>query len=568
MDASDSTYLLNAFIEAIARLTSYALTDREKESVVRGFRHFHTQLERFNSTSSFRRLAIESQKKRQQDHVRCHHEGKTCTQNTVRGALKAFLVGYGIKYGLDIAPQLVSLRAFSRPRLLLRGFSRDTFSFASFLAALIGSYKAILCTMRHLRGSKPGTEYSNALVAGLLSGLVSIKMDRNRSRRNAVTLYMVSRAIQYGTIWLFNRWVAKEQVKEEAIRGKSIRRAHSETDFQDTHKAGLTMTTTTTREETKPNGSNVPEKGQQDRMGILYRHVVRSIRHHTPTALMSMSVAVIVFVLVFETDILPRGYMTFLAKASGYQRFYHGKEVSALKTIAQEVRSTKYEPSQMHMRGRIPYGATTKQHVLGFPLAQDIVGAMDDNTRHNYLSCGIFHPDTPSCSRGVLSTIRHSFPIALKVYAPLNLAVMLLFKRGKLFRDPRAALVSLVKASIRSSIFFALLVLGIINGSCAMRALLGRETMFGYVVSGLAGGLAVLVEAPSRRVELAMYCFLRALENGWDVGVKHRLWKNIRHGEVVLFSAAMSVIMTIYQNDPTTIGLTYHSILTRVFGKN
>ncbi|KAJ2868395.1 hypothetical protein FB639_004875, partial [Coemansia asiatica] len=73
---------------------------------------------------------------------------------------------------------------------------------------------------------------------------------------------------------------------------------------------------------------------------------------------------------------------------------------------------------------------------------------------------------------------------------------------------------------------------------------------------------------PSRRIELAMYCFLRALENAWDVGVRQGLWRNARHAEVALFSAAMGVLMTIYQNDPSTISITYHSILTRVFGKN
>ncbi|KAJ2462799.1 hypothetical protein EV174_007056, partial [Coemansia sp. RSA 2320] len=58
MDVADTTYLLNSFIEAIARITSYALTDREKETVVQGFRQFHQRLERISSSSSLRQLAI------------------------------------------------------------------------------------------------------------------------------------------------------------------------------------------------------------------------------------------------------------------------------------------------------------------------------------------------------------------------------------------------------------------------------------------------------------------------------------------------------------------------------
>ncbi|KAI9506618.1 hypothetical protein BX070DRAFT_186397 [Coemansia spiralis] len=191
-----------------------------------------------------------------------------------------------------------------------------------------------------------------------------------------------------------------------------------------------------------------------------------------------------------------------------------------------------------------------------------------DGIRHNFVACGIFHPHTTSCVHGMLSTALSSFPYALKVYAPLNAAVLLIFKRSKLFKDPRRALLGLLKSSTRSSVFFMLLVVGIVNGSCMMRSLLGRDTFIGYLITGAIGGLSVLAEAPSRRVELAMYCFLRATENVWDVGIKQGWWKNIRHAEVALFSVAMGIMMTIYQNDPTTIGITYHSILTRIFGRN
>ncbi|KAJ2511508.1 hypothetical protein GGI11_005083 [Coemansia sp. RSA 2049] len=585
MDVGNTTYLLNAFIEAIARITSYALTDREKESVVQGFRQFHERLERFKSSASLRQLAIES-KRRREGGATCHHDGKTCTQNAIRGFLKAFVVGYAVKYVLDIAPHAISLNLFSKPSLLLRGFGRDTASFAVFLSAAIGSYKAILCSMRHMLDGKT-SDYTNALVAGVVSGFIAIKLDRNRSRRVAITLYIASRALQYGCVWLVDRWCALLQRKEDQIRGRSLKRSQSAVDVpgNDTltgtfgraadrdksnaqlKKPGLMqqMARTSPPEQHVRWSPDAVDNSCEAKKKIwrieLLKKAISVVRKCAPTALMSASVTAIVFVLVFHTEVLPRGYMNFLGKASGYDRIYPRKSASAITSVGSEVLHGRHH-------GAIPRGTTTKEYLSTLPLARDIVPAARDGIRHNFVACGIFHPHTTSCVHGMLSTALVSFPYALKVYAPLNAAVLLIFKRAKLLRDPRHALLALAKSSARSSLFFTLLVLGIVNGSCMVRSLVGRDTFLGYLVTGAVGGLSVLVEAPSRRVELAMYCFLRAVENLWDVGIKRGWWKNIRHAEVALFSAAMGIMMTIYQNDPATIGITYHSILTRVFGRN
>ncbi|KAJ2547888.1 hypothetical protein EV175_005043 [Coemansia sp. RSA 1933] len=576
MDAGESTYMVNAFMEAIARITSYALTDREKESVVQGFRKFHERLERITSSSSLRQLAIESKRRSDGSGATCHHEEKTCSQNAIRGWLKAFAVGYAVKYALDVAPHVISLRLFSKPSLLLRAFNRDTASFAVFLSAAIGSYKAFLCAMRHAFKGR-SSEYTNALVAGVLSGFVAIKLDRNRSRRVAVTLYVASRAVQYGCVWLVDRWQASLQRQEDHIRGVSLKRSQSASDMGDNEAQGLLggggqgkkrvllqmsrASPPPPTPQAKWTAEGADAKRRMRRIGLLKR-LISIGRKCVPTALMSASCAAIVYVLVFHTHVLPRGYMNFLAKASGYDTIYPRKTASAMASVGQQVLFG-------HHRGAIPKNMTTREFLSTLPLANDIVPAVKNGAiRHNFVGCGVFHPHTTSCTHGVLSTAIASFPYALKVYAPLNAAVLLLFKRAKLLRDPLHALLSLAKSSVRSSVFFTFIVLAIVNGSCVVRSVLGRDSFYGYLFTGAVSGLTVLVEAPSRRVELAMYCFLRAIENIWDVGVKRSWWKNIRHAEVVLFSAAMGIIMSIYQNDPATIGITYHSILTRIFGRN
>ncbi|KAJ2158246.1 hypothetical protein GGF46_003923 [Coemansia sp. RSA 552] len=156
----------------------------------------------------------------------------------------------------------------------------------------------------------------------------------------------------------------------------------------------------------------------------------------------------------------------------------------------------------------------------------------------------------------------------MKLYIPVNLLMFLSFKRTKLIKAPKAAVINLFKSSARGALFFALMVNGVSNGSCLVRGATRRESLGGYVASGVLGGLAVLIEKPSRRIELAMYVFLRSLQVGRDIGVKKGIWRNIRHGETALFSASMGVLMAIFQNDPTTFNLTYHSVLTRMFGRN
>ncbi|KAJ1936927.1 hypothetical protein FBU59_004903, partial [Linderina macrospora] len=532
-DAVDSTsVLLNTFIETIARITSYALTDKEKESVVTGFRRFHQQLERLRSSSDLRRMAIES-KKRQREVTVCLHEGTTCTQNAVRGFLKAFLVGYVVKYGLSVAPHILTLKLFRKPSILLRAFNRDTASFATFLSVLIGSYKGFLCTLRHWRGAN-SNDYTNALVAGALAGLISIKLDRSRSRRTAVTLYAVSRAIQYGCMWAFDRWTNKQQkLKDDRTLRQSVRRSYSAgnmiaRDVQHKHMKGLKMSQAgpgSSRDKQNVRWSPDTEDNSKEAKRLAHRsevveRLIGWVRKYSSTALMAASCCVLGNCILFETDVMPRGYVKFLTKASGYEKFYPDTANVALKSIAETVARATEPGSLLH--GRIPAGMTTKEYAASSTYADVLLPPLSDTIKHGFGVCGTLHPQTESCTKGLLYILFNVFPLAMRVYTPLNAAVLLLFKRHRLAKDPRGVILSLIKSSIRSSVFLAVLIVGIINFSCGMRALLGRETYWSYIITGSVGGLAVLLEAPSRRVELAMYCFLRALESGWDVGVKRR----------------------------------------------
>ncbi|KAJ2609914.1 hypothetical protein H4S08_003844, partial [Coemansia sp. RSA 1365] len=343
MDIGGTPHLLSTFAEFAARITSHALTDKEKESVVQGFRQFHKRLERFNTDASFKRLAFDSQNLHKSS-LKCQHKDTSCWQNSFRGFIKAYIVGFGVKYGLSIVPHLLSLRAFRRPSLLLRGFSSDTYSFAAFLSVLIGSYKAFLCTIRRLRGNK-GNDHINALVAGMLAGLVSAKLDRNSTRRKTISLYLFSRALQYGCVWLFEEYASRQQDEEVKTRSRWMTRAHSD---------NVTMYSKDVQNKTEllevDNAQPVPKINWSTKKmgramepttgdtncGTLKGKITEAIRKWAPTALMTVAMTVVTFEFVFHTDTLPRGFVNYFSKNGGYDSIYPRKMDSGFKLISQD----------------------------------------------------------------------------------------------------------------------------------------------------------------------------------------------------------------------------------------
>jgi hypothetical protein len=84
-------------------------------------------------------------------------------------------------------------------------------------------------------------------------------------------------------------------------------------------------------------------------------------------------------------------------------------------------------------------------------------------------------------------------------------------------------------------------------------------------------GLAVLIEKKSRRMELALYCFSRAIESFGicvsDTGLlnKHGL-KVPNRVDVFLFSIATSIIMHCYAEEREVFRSKYLNVLDWVFG--
>ncbi|OMH79543.1 RNA-binding protein rsd1 [Zancudomyces culisetae] len=153
---------------------------------------------------------------------------------------------------------------------------------------------------------------------------------------------------------------------------------------------------------------------------------------------------------------------------------------------------------------RIPDGMKTYEMFEQHPVASSFADAHDKSLSHDWVQCAILHPYTPHCSVGFVHFLKEVFPKSLLIYLPLNFASAVIFKRKALIVDPVRSSTHILKASLRSSTFFALMVACAGTAPCYLKRILGFEHPSIYYVNGLFAGLSVLVEKPSRRMELGM----------------------------------------------------------------
>ncbi|KAJ3094457.1 hypothetical protein HK100_006133, partial [Physocladia obscura] len=146
---------------------------------------------------NLKRLEVEAKMRR----PFCKHKG-TCSGNAIRGLIRAFFTLYLVKYGLSFVPALITGQIWKKPSLILKIGGKDTISFALFLSVFISSYKAALCTMRRLRPTSDDT--LNPFIAGCVAGL-SLGLDKNRSRRVMIALYLSTRTFHFIARWIWQR---------------------------------------------------------------------------------------------------------------------------------------------------------------------------------------------------------------------------------------------------------------------------------------------------------------------------------------------------------------------------
>ncbi|KAG0209487.1 hypothetical protein BGX33_005487 [Mortierella sp. NVP41] len=494
------------FLEAIAVLLSKALTDKETEKVIAGFSKFPKFQQRLQRLSShnLQRLHLEITQMEKKA-SRCKHEGKTCSQNVARGFFKTWMISYVTNYSIGVLPALLTGKAFKNPSIFKKSGGSDTVGFAFFLASFLSAYKAVLCSMRHNRPYHEGDSL-NAFVAGSIAGL-TLLLDKNKSRRTALTLYLFTRSIQFGSSYSMKKWAEHREAKKSPQR--------------------LVLKDVVESSGNKEQAL-VTSSGWDD---ILAKIMSASVA----TVVMSLTASANVYACIIEPDTVPKSYWKFLMQQSGMPQKFGELFYQMTDAYRAQYDVLKDLPAGSELFG-IPAGVSSRDFVSA-TISPNIASLYPSNIHHDFQLCALLHPRT-QCTGHTIDLVKGEFGRAVKLYSTLNIIVTLVFQHKKLATQPKEIVQRYFISTLR------------------------------HLLNGILAGFAVLIEAPGRQMELALYCLPRALETTWKLLLKRGLVRNIPYGDIALFSASMGVMMTLYQNDPGVINKHYLTVLTRVFGRN
>ncbi|KAI8064784.1 uncharacterized protein B0P05DRAFT_554256 [Gilbertella persicaria] len=501
------------FLESLARIVSKLLTDQETETVISSIRSFQERLKRVSS-QNLSRLSMEISAAENPSPGLCRHEGKTCTQNCTRGFIKTFTVAFAVKYLIGVLPTLLSGKILKRPGVLKQMAGRDTACFALFLSTFISSYKGILCAMRRYRKTKDRkSDRLNAFVAGSLAGL-ALAFDRDKRRRQSIMLYLFTRALQFSGAWLMKHWAIK-------------------------------------RKENHPG-----EKRWDDCFAEF-------IQRFSGVGVMMLANAQIIYAFLFNHDTLPRSFFAFLLTHASFKKYYDGMAAR----IAEAVGVTVHQLVEDGISIKVPEGVTSQDFISQY-VSPNIASSIHPKLHHKYIMCSIQHPLTSSCTIDKFGLFKDEFLRSLKLYVPLNVIMLAVFRSKQMRIDPQTVLQKFSISCLRSALFLTMYVVMGLSTPCTLRRVTGRDAPWIYAATGAVAGSMVAIEAPGRQLELGLYCLPRALESFWKTLLKSGKVRNIPHGDILLFMTSMGTLMTLYQNEKDTINSHYLSVMTRFFGQN
>ncbi|KAJ7485693.1 hypothetical protein FB451DRAFT_1230791 [Mycena latifolia] len=198
--------------------------------------------------------------------------------------------------------------------------------------------------------------------------------------------------------------------------------------------------------------------------------------------------------------------------------------------------------------------------------------------------CPVIHPALTSCWSVPLDRFADVFRWMLPIYSALHFLPSILL-RWRVFRsDPARVLLRAALGSARSSAFLGVFVVIYQSTNCFKNQLHGRISPSkllpaglvdllisrgSFWVPGFLAGLALFIEEPRRRAELAMYVLPKGLESAW-VAARGRglVFRTGNWGESVLTGIAMGMVMSIYQNDPEHLSGLVRKILYQFIGPN
>ncbi|ERN14612.1 hypothetical protein AMTR_s00038p00172140 [Amborella trichopoda] len=264
---------------------------------------------------------------------------------------------------------------------------------------------------------------------------------------------------------------------------------------------------------------------------------------HGDTFLMCLSSSQILSAYILKQDSLPSSYRSFLNHHGGK----HASILHGIKEIATGMPLTNLEEIEKHYQSK---GVDIKLD----PLMK--------------VPCTMVHGNQ-SCTAHVVSFLIQAYGRALPVYLPVYLIPALIVHRQSLWKRPYAILLKGLLGTARSSLFLSVYCSSAWMWTCLLFRLFKSCNIPMVAMGTFPPGLALMIEKKTRRMEISLYCFARAIESFFTC-LAHAGYvppsKRLRRADVIVFSLSTAIIMHCYAQEREVFRSKYLNVLDWVFG--
>ncbi|KAH7278270.1 hypothetical protein KP509_38G033500 [Ceratopteris richardii] len=266
---------------------------------------------------------------------------------------------------------------------------------------------------------------------------------------------------------------------------------------------------------------------------------------HGDVALMCLSSSQILSAWILKPESLPSSYISFLNK-------HGGKD----KSVINSLRDIAFSDQGRHF-----------DIVRKFYKSMNMDAPLDSNIN---TTCSVIHANQ-GCLSHFISFLGQAYLRSLPVYVPVYLIPAIIVHRQAILKKPLPIFLKTLIGTVRSSLFLSTYCASAWFWTCILFRATRCEPA-SIAVSTFPTGLAVSIEKKSRRMEIALYCFARALESFaicfTDGDAMLSKWKSKapKRVDVVLFSIATSIIMHCYAQEREVFRSKYLNVLDWIFG--
>ncbi|XP_064618329.1 uncharacterized protein LOC135482329 [Liolophura sinensis] len=187
-----------------------------------------------------------------------------------------------------------------------------------------------------------------------------------------------------------------------------------------------------------------------------------------------------------------------------------------------------------------------------------------------FLTCNEVGLHTDSCTSHALRDLIQSWPMFAKLYLPIHLAPVLIFRHKLLINRPAKVLRSLIKNTVMSTTFLASMVMLAKYVVCFLRTTLREPPPLRHyipAVAGLVAGLGVLFERANRRKELVLFLIPHTLYALFVWGMEKHILPWVPYSSVPLFALSTASIMHAYEREPDSMTPLINGILRYFVGE-